>query len=88
MTDTPIAILKQAADLGVKLSFIPPDTLDVNASRPWPKDFAGTLRANKSELIALLPFSTDVLKKLHEIKRTSNARITPHDGNRNLWVRQ
>ena len=54
MTDTPIAILEQAADLGVKLSFIPPDTLDVNASRPWPKDFAGTLRANKSELIALL----------------------------------
>ena len=54
MTDTPIAILQKAADLGLTLSFTPPDTLDVKASGPWPKEFADTLRTHKAQLLALL----------------------------------
>jgi hypothetical protein len=131
MTDSPIAILQRAADLGLKLSFKRPDTLDVKASGPWPKSFADTLRAHKSAMLALLklpfvmvfsqileetvffcedeatkaalveagadsfsvytkdelrilvaqnrvaPLSQVKLRKLHEIKRTFHARITP-----------
>ncbi len=131
MTDTTIAILRKAADLGLKLSFTPPDTLDVKASGPWPQSFADTLRAHKPQLLALLklpfvmvysraleetlffcededtkaalisagasewsiytkrelrvlvaqnriaPLSDAELRKLHEIKRTFHARITP-----------
>jgi len=131
MTDSPIAILQRAADLGLKLSFKRPDTLDVKASGPWPKSFADTLRAHKPQLLALLklpfvmvysraleetlffgededtkaalveaggdqwsiytkrelrqliaqnriaPISDVELRKLHEIKRTFDARITP-----------
>jgi hypothetical protein len=54
MTDTPIAILQRAADLGLTLNFTPPDTLDVKASGPWPKDFADTLRLHKAQLLDLL----------------------------------
>ena len=54
MTDTPIAILQKAADLGLKLAFTPPGNLDVKASGPWPKDFADTLRLHKVQLLALL----------------------------------
>jgi hypothetical protein len=54
MTDTPIAILQKAADLGLTLSFTPPDTLDVKASGPWPKSFADTLRTYKPQLLDLL----------------------------------
>jgi hypothetical protein len=128
-----IAILQRAADLGLKLSFKPPDTLDVKASGPWPKSFAETLRNHKSQLLGLLrlpfvmvysraleqtvffcedeatkdalvkagadewsiytkdelrvlvaqnriaPLSQAELRKLHEIKRTFHARITPHE---------
>jgi hypothetical protein len=58
MTDTPIAILQKAADLGLALRFTPPDTLDVKASGPWPKSFADTLRTYKPQLLELvrLPF--------------------------------
>jgi hypothetical protein len=129
MIDTPISILEQAADLGLRLAFIPPDTLDVKASGLWPQSFADTLRENKPELLELLqlpfvmvfaetleqdvffcadeatkaalieagaeewsiytkdelrvlvaqnrvaPFSDTELRKVHEIKRTFNARI-------------
>jgi len=54
MTETPVAILRKAADLGLVLSFTPPDTLDVKASGPWPKSFADTLRDHKWQLLALL----------------------------------
>ena len=54
MTDTPIAILQKTADLGLTLSFTPPDTLDVKASGPWPKSFADTLRTYKPQLLDLL----------------------------------
>jgi hypothetical protein len=54
MTDTPIAILQKAADLGLTLSFTPPDTLDVKASGPWPKSFAETVRTDKAQLLGLL----------------------------------
>ena len=54
MRDTPIAILQKVADLGLKLSFTPPDTLEVKASGPWPKSFADTLRTHKPALLALL----------------------------------
>jgi hypothetical protein len=54
MTDTPVAILQRAADLGLKLTFTPPDALDVKASGPWPREFADTLRSHKPQLIALL----------------------------------
>ena len=54
MSETPISIIQRAADLGLKLAFTPPDTLDVKASGPWPKEFADTLRNHKAQLIALL----------------------------------
>ena len=54
MTNNPIAILQKAADLGLALSFLSPDTLDVKASGPWPKSFADTLRDHKPQLLALL----------------------------------
>ena len=55
MIDTPISILEQAADLGLRLAFIPPDTLDVKASGlAWPQSFADTLQDHKPQLLALL----------------------------------
>ena len=54
MIDTPISLLEQAADLGLRLAFIPPDTLDVKAPGLWPQSFADTLRENKPQLLALL----------------------------------
>ena len=51
---TPIEILRKAADLGLRLAFIPPDTLDIKASGPWPQSFADTLRDHKPQLLALL----------------------------------
>jgi hypothetical protein len=68
MTDTSIAILQKAADLGLTLSFTPPDTLDVKASGPWPKSFADTLRTYKPQLLDLLrlPFVMVYSKTLDE----------------------
>ena len=54
MIETPISILEEAADLGLRLAFIPPDTLDVKTAGLWPQSFADTLRENKPELIELL----------------------------------
>lgn len=54
MTDTPIAILQKAADLGISLGSKRPETLTVEASKPWPRDFAKELRARKPQLLALL----------------------------------
>ena len=68
MIDTPISILEQAADLGLRLAFIPPDTLDVKAPGLWPQSFADTLRANKPQLLALLqlPFVMVFSKTLEQ----------------------
>ncbi|HEV3099545.1 MAG TPA: hypothetical protein VGY75_07515 [Candidatus Udaeobacter sp.] len=54
MTDTPTAILEKANDLGLELSFKPPNTLNVEAARPWPRDFAETLREHKPQLLPIL----------------------------------
>jgi hypothetical protein len=54
MTDTPISILQNAADLGLKLGLKPPDTLSVESAKPWPRDFAETLRDYKPRLLMLL----------------------------------
>jgi len=54
MTPTPISILQRAADLGLKLSFVVPNKLDIKASGPWPRSFADTLRDHKPQLLALL----------------------------------
>jgi hypothetical protein len=54
MTDTPIAILEKAKDLGLELSFKPPNTLTVEAKKRWPKDFAETLRDYKPRLLPIL----------------------------------
>jgi hypothetical protein len=68
MIAAPIAILQRAADLGLSLSFKPPDTLDVKASGPWPQSFADTLRAHKPQLLALLklPFVMVYSRALEE----------------------
>jgi hypothetical protein len=68
MIAAPIAILQRAADLGLSLSFKPPDTLDVKASGPWPQSFADTLRAYKPQLLALLklPFVMVYSRALEE----------------------
>jgi hypothetical protein len=69
MTATPVAILQKAGDLGLALSFTPPDTLDVKAAGPWPKDFADTLNKHKPQLLALLrlPFVMVFSESLGEI---------------------
>jgi hypothetical protein len=54
MTETLIFVLQKAADLGLQLSVKAPDTLNIEASRPWPKEFADVLKLHKSKLIALL----------------------------------
>ena len=68
MTDTPITILKKAADLGLKLGLTLPDTLTVESAKRWPKDFAETLRDYKPRLLALLrlPFCMAYSEKLGE----------------------
>jgi hypothetical protein len=54
MTATPITILQKAADLGLKLSIKPPDTLTVEAAKGWPRELAEKLQAHKPRLLALL----------------------------------
>jgi hypothetical protein len=54
MTETPIAVLQRAADLGLKLGLKLPDALTVDSAKRWPKDFTETLRDYKPRLIALL----------------------------------
>lgn len=54
MTPTPIALLQQATDCGLKLGFEPPDTLTVEPARLCRPEFAEVLRAQKPALLALL----------------------------------
>ena len=78
MIDTPISILEQAADLGLRLAFIPPDTLDVKAPSLWPQSFADTLRENKPELIELLRLPFVMVSPRHSSRTSSFARTTTH----------
>jgi hypothetical protein len=68
MIETPISILEQAADLGLRLAFIPPDTLDVKTPGLWPQFFADTLSENKPQLLELLqlPFVMVFSESLEE----------------------
>jgi len=54
MTDTAISILQKATDLGLKVGLKLPDTLSVESAKPWPREFAETLRDYKPRLLALL----------------------------------
>jgi hypothetical protein len=54
MTETPIALLQRAANLGLKLGVKPPNTLTVEPARLCPPDFAETLKAHKWALLPLL----------------------------------
>jgi hypothetical protein len=54
MTPTPIALLEQAADCGLRLSFEPPEALTVEPARLCLAEFAGVLQAHKPALLALL----------------------------------
>ena len=54
MTAAPITLLQQAAELGLKLGFEPPDTLTVDPARLCSAEFAATLKAHKPALLALL----------------------------------
>jgi hypothetical protein len=54
MTPTPVALLQQAADGGLKLGFEPPNTLTVEPARLCPAEFAEVLLAQKPALLALL----------------------------------
>jgi hypothetical protein len=54
MTSTPIALLEQAADCGLQLSFEPPETLTVEPARLCSAEFAEVLKAHKAALLALL----------------------------------
>src|SRR6266496_5636659 len=54
MTPTPIALLEQAADCGLRLSFEPPETLTVEPARLCSAEFAEVLKAHKPALLALL----------------------------------
>ena len=54
MTPTPIALLQQAADCGLKLGLEPADTLTVDPARLCSAEFAEVLRAHKPALLALL----------------------------------
>ena len=54
MTPTPIALLQQAADCGLRLGFEPPNTLTVAPARLCPLEFANRLKAHKTNLLDLL----------------------------------
>jgi hypothetical protein len=54
MTETPIAVLQKAADLGLKLKSKPPHTLTVEPAEGCPQDFVPVLKAHKPALLALL----------------------------------
>jgi hypothetical protein len=59
MTETPISILQKATALGLrlrikKLGSLTVNALTVDASKPWPKDFADTLSQHKARLLDLL----------------------------------
>src|SRR5262245_21753 len=54
MTPTPIALLQQAVDFGLKLGFESPETLTVEPARLCPSQFADVLNAHKTQLLALL----------------------------------
>ena len=54
MTEIPVAVLQEAADLGLKLGLKPPDTLTVEPDTKCPPDFAKTLKAHKWALLPLL----------------------------------
>jgi hypothetical protein len=68
MTETPISILQKAAEFGLKLGVKAPDELTVDASKPWPKEFADTLTQHKARLLALLrlPFVMVYSETLNE----------------------
>jgi hypothetical protein len=54
MTPTPIELLQQAADYGLKLGVEPPDTLTVEPAQFCPAEFGEVLKAHKPALLALL----------------------------------
>jgi hypothetical protein len=54
MTPTPITLLKQASDCGLKLGAKPPHTLTVQPGERCPQEFAATLKAHKLGLLPLL----------------------------------
>jgi hypothetical protein len=54
MIDSPISILQNAADLGLKLGLKPPDTLTVEPARLCSAEFAQVLKVHKPALLALL----------------------------------
>ena len=73
MTETPISILQKATALGLRLRIkkvgpLTVNELTVDASRPWPKDFADTLSQHKARLLELLalPFVMVDSKTLEE----------------------
>jgi hypothetical protein len=68
MTPTPIALLQQATDCGLRLGFEPPNTLTVAPARLCPPEFANRLKVHKTNLLALLrlPFVMVYSKALEE----------------------
>jgi hypothetical protein len=68
MSETPIALLQRAAELGLKLGSKPGDVLTVQPGEHCPRDFAARLKAHKSLLFHLLrlPFITVYSERLGE----------------------
>jgi hypothetical protein len=68
MTPTPIALLEQAADCDLRLSFEPPETLTVEPARLCSAEFAEALKEYKPALLALLrlPFVMVYSERLGE----------------------
>jgi hypothetical protein len=64
VTETPISILQEAVTLGLKLSIYKVGSLTVDASKPWPKDFADTLSQHKPRLLELLALPFVMVKSL------------------------
>jgi hypothetical protein len=54
MSETPIALLQRAAELGLKLGSKPGDVLTVQPGERCPRDFAARLKAHKWLLFHLL----------------------------------
>jgi hypothetical protein len=77
MTETPIALLQRAANLGLKLGVKPPNTLTVEPARLCPPDFAETLKAHKWALLPLLHCQSSSARNQ---ERTSTRRFAerPH----------
>jgi hypothetical protein len=89
-TATTIEVFQKAAESGLKLGFEPPDTLTLQPASRCSAEFTDTLRAYKSQLLALLqlPFSmaySNVLKETIFLAEDEDAKAALVQAGADPW---